>query len=590
MLAIYSSLLYNIFEKCFDYDLFCVRKIIWANFNQNKNHSIISKGEQSITMKRLPSIFLVVAMILSLAACTSAPIVDNDTNDGTNTNTPAQSTSSDRWIRIGRTMANTLTLDVFRTTLAPVYQLSDAIFDRLLDKNPKTMELELNLLQEWPTVSDDGLTYSFKLKEGVKWHDGKELTTKDVEFTFNYFYDKDTASDNTYINESILGCLEMEAGESDYLEGMKIIDDYSFELTLYYPYAPFLATLATSALPILPAHLRPEAGDAWGTSVLPVGSGPYKVISFEPGVEVVLETNKDYHGTVPNCDGIIITQMEPSTALMEFEAGNIDFCEVPADIKSTYEEAFPNNFHSQVLAGTIRFSLNNSMEPLNDVRVRKAIAMSVSKHEIVDGYFGGSVVAINGVIPEGIAGFDPTIPETPTDYEAAKALLAEAGYPNGVEFTATIRESSDFVPLIQLLQSQLANAGITMNIEKVDSATYSEMRNSNRIQANLGDWYADYMDADMYMYALFHSSFSDGFSIGFHDDWFDEQVEYARSCQDNDERTQIYKDLDRYLSVEQYVFVPLYQDQMFYLTSDRIENVFIKADMLYNFQNASVKE
>ena len=116
------------------------------------------------------------------------------------------------------------------------------------------------------------------------------------------------------------------------------------------------------------------------------------------------------------------------------------------------------------------------------------------------------------------------------------------------------------------------------------------MRNSNRIQANLGDWYADYMDADMYMYALFHSSFSDGFSIGFHDDWFDEQVEYARSCQDNDERTQIYKDLDRYLSVEQYVFVPLYQDQMFYLTSDRIENVFIKADMLYNFQNASVKE
>ena len=96
MLAIYTSLLYNILEKCFDYDLFCVRKIIWANFNQNKNHSIISKGEQSITMKRLLSIFLAVAMILSLAACTSAPIVDNDTNDGTNPNTPAQSTSSDR--------------------------------------------------------------------------------------------------------------------------------------------------------------------------------------------------------------------------------------------------------------------------------------------------------------------------------------------------------------------------------------------------------------------------------------------------------------------------------------------------------------
>lgn len=557
-------------------------------------------------MKKVLAVLLALALIFSLAACGGEPVVDEpapstpaatSTDSGTpaSTTTPDATTTEpaatgDRWVRIGRTMANTLTLDVYRTSLNPTFQISDAIFDRLFDKNPETMELQLNLLEDWPTISEDGLTYSCTLKKGVKWHDGTELTTKDIEFTFNYFYDDATASDNTWVSEVIKGCFDMEEGKSDYLEGMKIIDDYNFEFTLYYPYAAFEATLATSMMPILPAHLRADAGDDWGTTILPVGSGPYKVKSFEPGVEVVLEVNKDYHGAVPDCDGIIITQMDTSTALMEFEAGNIDFCEVPSDMTAVYKESFPNNFKSQVVAGTIRFGMNCSMAPLDDVRVRKAIAMSIDKHELTDGYFGGNTVPINGVIPDGIAGYDSTIPETTRDIEGAKALLAEAGYPNGIEFTAIVRESSTSFPLeLQLLQEQMKEAGIIMNIEKVDSATYSEMRNSNRIQSNLADWYADYMDADMYLYALFHSSFADGFSIGLHDDWFDEQVEAARSCQNPAERTEIYKKLDRYLATEQYVFVPLYQDQSFWLISDRVEGLAIKKDCLYTFMYTSVK-
>lgn len=549
-------------------------------------------------MKKVLALLLAFAMLFSLAACGGEPVVDEPapSSTGTTTSTAPASTetpveSGDRWVRIGRTMANTLTLDVYRTSLNPTFQISDAIFDRLFDKDPETMELQLNLLADWPKISEDGLTYTCELKKGVKWHDGTELTTKDIEFTFNYFYDDATASDNTWVSEVIKGCFDMENGESDYLEGMKIIDDYNFEFTLMYPYAAFEATLATSMIPILPAHLRADAGDEWGTTILPVGTGPYKVKSFEPGVEVVLETNQDYHGTVPNCDGIIITEMDTSTALMEFEAGNIDFCEVPSDMTATYKEAFPDNFHSQVVAGTIRFGMNCSMAPLDDVRVRQAIAMSVDKHELTDGYFGGNTVATNCVIPDGIAGYDSTTPEITRDIDGAKALLAEAGYPNGVEFTAIVRESSTSFPLeLQLLQEQMKEAGIIMNIEKVDSATYSEMRNSNRIQSNLADWYADYMDADMYLYALFHSTFCDGFSIAYHDDWLDEQLEIARSSQDPAERTELYKKLDRYLANEKFVFIPLYQDQSFWLCSSRVEGLAIKKDCLYTFMYTSVTE
>lgn len=134
-------------------------------------------------MKRVLVILLLVGMMLSVCSCGPKE--------------PAVEPTPDRIVKIGRVMANLVTLDVWHTSLNPTFQVSDAVFDRLLDKNPETLELECNLIEDFPTISEDRKTYTFKLKEGVKFHDGTELTTEDVEFTFNYFYARETASDNT---------------------------------------------------------------------------------------------------------------------------------------------------------------------------------------------------------------------------------------------------------------------------------------------------------------------------------------------------------------------------------------------------------
>lgn len=529
-------------------------------------------------MKKLLTIVLCVVMILALlVSCGGQP--------GQNT---GGSSSKDRIMRIGHDMTLIQTLDVWKTSLNSVFQVSDAIFDRLFDKDPDTLELRLNLLEDWPTISEDRKTYTFKLKKGVKFHDGTELTSEDVEFTFDYFYNKDTASNNTWVCEVIKGCDKMMAGETDKLEGFKIIDKYTFSIELMYPYSAFEAVLATSMMPIIPKKARLEAGDAWGSSVM-VGSGPYMLKYFKPAETLELTVNPDYHGKKPDVDGLKMVNMDPSTALMEWEAGNIDFCEVPTDLVNDYRKRFPKQFKEQPVVGSIRLGMNLSMPPLDDINVRKAIAMSIDQDELVNGYFKGNKVRLNGILPEGIPGFDPNAKATPYDPEGAKALLAASGYPNGVKFTANVSEtSSSFKFELQLLKEQLAKAGITMEIEQIDNATYYERRGVNQIQSMLADWYADFIDADMYLYTLFHSDYSPSFSISYNNPWYDSQVELGRTLE-GDEKAELYRKLDAYLSTEEYVYVPLYQDKVFFLCSDRLTGVFIKKDNLYTFANASIK-
>ncbi|MBQ8564010.1 MAG: ABC transporter substrate-binding protein [Firmicutes bacterium] len=528
-------------------------------------------------MKKYLSLLLCLVMIFSLAACGNS-----GSDDG------GDAASADKIVKIGRNMANTQNLDVWTTTLTPVFQISDAVFDRLYDKNPETMELELNLLADWPEISEDRTVYTFKLKEGVKFHDGSDLTSEDVEFTFNYFYDRDTASTNTWVCGVIKGCEEMMAGEADTLEGFKVIDEHTFSIELMYPYGAFESVLATSMLPILPSDARIAAGDTWGLDTL-IGSGPYKLVSFEPAESVELAVNPDYHGNVPNVDGIKMMNMDTSTAIMEWEAGNIDFCDVSNSQVADVESKYPDNLQSQVMMGSVRFQLNQSMAPLDDVNVRKAIAMAIDKSPLIDGYLEGRANPLYGCIPEGIPGWvDDSEGAVAYDPEGAKKLLEESGYPDGVTFDAVVRESSDsFKYELQILQDMLKEAGITMEIVQVDSASYTEMRNNNKMQSMLADWYADFVDADMYLYTLFHSDYSNGYSCANNDEWFDEQVELARTMS-VEEKGVLYEQLDKYLANEVFAFVPLYQEKQYCLCSDRLEGVFLKKDCLYTFRDASI--
>lgn len=524
-------------------------------------------------MKKFFAILLAAAMVFSLAACGSNSKAGNAEDRG-------------RDVVIGLDMTNLTTLDVWYSDWNETFELSDAVFDRLFDKNPDTLELELNLLADWPTISDDGLTYTCKLRDDVKWSDGEPLTAKDVEFTCNYFYSK---SENTWISETIQGSEEVENGEAETVSGFKLIDDYTFEITLKEPYSAFEATLATSMMPVLPAHLRTQYDKEWGTTVMPVGSGPYKVESFTAGVQCTLVPNENYRGTKPNCDHLIIKHMDYSTAMMEYEAGNIDMFVLNTDQVEDAKNRLGSNLHELLVVGGTRIGLNCEMAPLDDVRVRKAFALAIDVDSIIDGYYKGSVAPLNGVIPYGIPGNDNTLEKTPYDPDQAKALLAEAGYADGITLDVQIKESqADFANIFQLIQEQVSKVGITLNITKMDSSAYSETRQNSEICVTMTQLYADFIDSHQYVYNQFHSSISDRRSICLHDDYFDELAQSARYVS-GEENAKIAKQCDEYLCKEVWATIPICQDKKFYLLSDRVEGLFLKSDNILYFGRVSVK-
>ena len=550
-------------------------------------------------MKKLLAFSLACIMLFAMAACapedsgtttTTAPSSSSGTTTKPADTTSGSQTGGEKIVRCGRELSSLGNLDVWLTTYNIIFEHSDAILDRLIDKNPDTLDLELNLLESFPTLSDDGLTYSFKLKEGVKFHDGTELTTEDVEFTFIRFFYRDGASVNAELVAMIKGADAMMKGEATTLEGFEIVDKYNFNITLEYPYTAFESILSISMLPILPKKACTEAGDKWGIDVF-IGSGPYILKEFTPFVKLRMDKNPDYHGKVPEVDAIEVIHMDYDTALLEWEAGTIDIAVFQSlELVADYQARFPNNVLGQEYVGTIWLQLNQDLEPLNNLKVRQAIAHATDKSEIVQGYKDGYVKTANTILPNGIPGHNPNAPDNVYDVELAKTLLAEAGYPEGFTMTATCRDvSTSTQEMLQILKQQYAKVGITLEIEMVDAAGWLDKRSNGNVMFWFGNWYADYIDGDMYMFSLFHSQFATFFSTGFRNDWWDEQVMYARTLS-GQEKIDQYMMMDNYLVYEDYAIIPLYQDKGFMLQSDRVEGVFLKKDMLFTYTGAQIVE
>lgn len=555
-------------------------------------------------MKKVIALSLsLLMMLLALGACsgnTDTPPATDPTQGTTAdsggqttepaTTEPSSTTDGEKVIRIGRDMSYLLNLDTYLVTYNIIFEHSDAMMDRLLDKNPETLDVELNLLEKMPELSDDGVTYSFKLKEGVKFHDGTDLTSEDVKYSFERFYNKDTASVNTWVCDFIVGAKAMMEGTATELEGVEIIDDYNFTITLEYPYTAFDTILAVSMLPIMPSEAREAAGDSWGVSTF-VGSGQYMLDEFQPGVFLRMVKNPNYHGKVAEVDAIEITHMDYDTCLIEWEAGTIDATSINSlDLVSDYEARFPNNVLGQVLVGSIYVQLNQDIAPLDDIEVRKAIAMATDKTAISEGYYNGLVMTANTLLPDGIPGHNPNAPDNVYDPAGAKQLLTDAGYPDGITITGVCRDSSvTFKDMLQILKQQWAEAGITLEIELVDAAGWTDRRTSGNCEVWLGNWYADYIDGDMYMASLFHSDYATFFSTGFRYPEFDAKIAEGRTLP-ADQKQDFYAEMDNFLVYENYAIVPLYQDKGFILVSDRIDGVFQKKDMLWSYKDAKIVE
>ena len=538
-------------------------------------------------MKRMIALLLACLLAFSLAGCatqgngeTDDPGQNNQQGEEPGNSGNENSGGDDlKVLKYANVYPDMQVLDVMKSTTTDTIQAGSLVCEALLDFEEDFSVTPL-LLKELPT-SEDGVTFHCELKEGVLFHDGTELKATDVEFTFKRMFLPETVCVNTFLCDMILGAKEMLNGETTELAGFTVTGDYTFDITLEGPYAPFLSVLACEQLSIYPEKACTEAGDRWGVDVF-VGTGPFKLKEFVPKDRVVVERFDDYHGEQPTLDQIEMYNMDANTMLLEFESGNMDIVGVQQDQADAYRnnEEFAEEFVINPLIGTISMNLNVEMAPLDNVKVREAIGYAIDRQSMVDNYLKGNAYATSCFIPRGCMAFDEERPVDKYDPEKAKELLAEAGFPDGIHIVTTISEKSSAVGVATVLQQQMKEAGIEFEIQKVDDAAYIDLRKNGEVQVAFSTWYADIVDPDNFLYTILHSESSPFFSSNYNNPEFDALLEEARVVTDPAKREELYREAESLAVTVDFVNVPLYNPIKFYLVQENVEGVVFLNSMV----------
>ena len=534
-------------------------------------------------MKKKISIMLAAALTAGLALTGCGGSKTSDTTDNT-AGAENESTAEVKGVDVDTTgylvaalNADIQTADVQKTSKD--YEVPFNIFDRLVDVEVGTdgnSKIVPSLAESWD-ISDDGLEYTFHLRQGVKFHNGNDFTAEDVAYTFHRMLTVEGGVNTEFIDQ-IKGADELLAGETDTLEGVEVVDDYTIKVTLKEPFAGFLASISSPGVSIYDSEATEAAGDQFGMDpAVTVGTGPFEFSSWSFNNQLVLTRNEDYWKGASGLPGVVIKIIpDTETQSMMFESGELDILDLDyaADSADRFTETYPDQIVQGPRVGIVYFTMNFNKEPFQDVRVRKAVQMSIDRQAILDALYGGRGQVEQGIFPHGLIGFNPDQEEIKYDPEAAKALLAEAGYADGfdMEIAADSSASDTMTMALEIVSDQLAEVGIRAEIKNYDESTWLETRKSGELGSFMSTWSADYNDPDNFIYTFFGNEEKTRIrSINYPDTEVMERVAKARTIVNEDERLAEYKALEEKLIHEDAAWVPMFSRLHLFAVSKRVQ-------------------
>ncbi len=486
------------------------------------------------------------------------------------------------------------------TTLDPAYivdvqggVVAAKIFDGLVSYDDKARIIP-GLASSW-SVSKDGKIYTFNIRRGVKFSNGRELTSSDVKTSFERVLSPKTNSPRTWLFDRIKGARRFMNGKCADVSGIKTPDAHKLIIELSAPFGPFLGLLAMPGAYVVPK----EEVERYGThfSDHPVGTGPFILERWEHGSRITLRANAKYFGGAPDVAGITYRVIpEELTAVAEFERGNLDALNVPAPEFRRYSQdpRWDKKLLSQVGLNTYYLGMNCQKTPLNDVRVRRAISMAIDRKRILETVYEGRGVLARGPVPDflfpvpshtggslfsspspaggrggqGGEGYPaptrryapPSPPggegnklnavpsgngDFPYNYNPAEAkrLLKEAGYPNGISLKIYIGNEQETLDMVEVIQQYLADVGVKTSIVQLEWSAFKQAINNGDADLFWLSWQADYPDPENFLYPVFYSG-----NIGpagnrarFQDRKFDALITQAQVEPDTKKRMELYR-------------------------------------------------
>ena len=433
-------------------------------------------------------------------------------------------------------------LDPALSTDVPTGRAVGYVFDGLVRFTPDA-QIVPGLAREW-TVSPDGLTYTFHLRTGVKFQDGKPFVARQVATSFQRALDPATKGGRGWPLYPIAGAKDYAEGKAKTVSGISTPDDSTVILTLAEPFAIFPKLLAMPVASIVPETVPANFGEH------PVGTGPWKFVEWRHDDYLMFARNPTYWGGAPKSDSLQARIIpEPSTAVAEFESGNVDVLYVPEGETRNWEDTDEKKamLESAPALRVFYVSINTTRGPLSDPRVRQALNYATDARGILEGIVSGRGNLANGVIPPALPGSDTTRKGYAHDVAKAKQLLAAAGHANGIDVELWSSQTPPFPRIAQTIQANLAEAGVRVKLVQRDASSMREAARSGKTDMALKDWFADYPDAEDFLYPLLHSANKGvGGNVSFYSNpKFDKLVSDARREQDEAKRVSMYREADK---------------------------------------------
>lgn len=491
------------------------------------------------------------------------------------------------------------------------------VFETLLIINENN-ETVPGQAESW-TTSEDGLTWTFTMRDGLKWSDGSELNAKDFEYSFKRMADPDTAAPYAETCLGMIDGFEEAAGFPDAdgnptvepnLDALNVKasdDGKTLTIVLGYPCSYFDKIAAFAAMsPVQKATVEAN-GDAWCTSPdTYVCNGPYMITEWTPSERIVLTKNPNYVGGWDNSkivsDSITLLLLEDSSAsFAAYNSGEaVLIKDVPTDeIPSLTKAEDGGDFYVDTILGTYYVSLNLKRDAFKDAKVRKALSLAIDRDYVANTIMQGTYSTADSIVGPGIvdeSGYfhdNGNAPYISADYEAnlaeAKKLLAEAGYPNGEGYPTIEYSCNDagyHVPLAEYLQQAWGDLGITLTISKMEWSSFTAARRAGEYDVARNGWVMDYNDPSN-MLDLFCSG--NGNNDGkYSNPEFDAAIEASRVADVSEHFAQLHKAEDILMEDTGCLPIAYYND--YWLQSSSLKGTWHSPYGYWYFQYGYIEE
>ncbi|RRH76361.1 ABC transporter substrate-binding protein [Falsigemmobacter faecalis] len=431
------------------------------------------------------------------------------------------------------------------------YTVYRNIFDNMLTRD-ETGAIQPQIATAWTYLSDTEV--EFKIRDDVSFHDGVKLTAKDVAFSVNRMISPDYASPQN--------------GQFNQIEKAEAKDDTTVVLTTKGPYPVLMAQL--TKLSIVPEHVAGKVTKE-EFNLNPVGSGPYKFSKWTRGVEVLVARNDDYWGEKGQFPQASFRSVpDGATRIANIQAGVTD---IAANFDNDLADQLEASGEGKVLPvlgeRLAFFALNPAVAPLDDLRIRQAIAHAIDKEGIVEGILGGYDAVLNQMTTPVSFGYVEGITAPEYDVEKARALVAEVGDKAKTPFKLLTTPTYD-PRVVQAIQQMLAEVGLTAQIESGDMANWMKLMQSDRQTTPgtaFGRWSCGCQDADGVLYSLLNSKSPWASAENAE---MDALLEEARVTIDQDKRLELYKRVHE-INAEELYMIPLYQASVIYGAAKNID-------------------